>query len=180
MGKMLEELEKDEKNLEAKIKKRSVELERAEKRMKSLQTVRPAFMDEYDRVEQELEKVYEYYVLKFRNLAYLENDLEKYSKIEEEKTREANEKLDQDRKRFKDDEIRLVGGDDEDAFDREAMADEINRQRPMVAKPNQRKNYNQDVDSDESDQVDDDDDEGSDLDIEEDDDADSMTSNEDF
>lgn len=46
MEKMVKSLEQDEKNLESKIKKRSGELERAEKRMKSLQHVRPAFMDE--------------------------------------------------------------------------------------------------------------------------------------
>jgi len=46
MEKMVKSLEQDEKNLESKIKKRSGELERAEKRMKSLQSVRPAFMDE--------------------------------------------------------------------------------------------------------------------------------------
>jgi len=46
MEKMVRSLEQDEKNLESKIKKRGGELERAEKRMKSLQHVRPAFMDE--------------------------------------------------------------------------------------------------------------------------------------
>jgi hypothetical protein len=39
----------DEKNLEAKIEKKRAELERNEKRLKSLQSVRPAFMDDYEK-----------------------------------------------------------------------------------------------------------------------------------
>ncbi len=113
MERMLKELESDEKSLEAKITKRRAELERAEKRMRSLQTVRPAFMDEYDRLEQELEKMYESYVLKYRNLAYLEHDLEDYSAKEEEKMREANKMLEEERKVIQDEELRILRGEQE-------------------------------------------------------------------
>lgn len=58
MQKMVKNLETDEKNLDAKIKKRGGDLERAEKRMKSLQNVRPAFMDEYEKLETDLETLY--------------------------------------------------------------------------------------------------------------------------
>ena len=50
MTKHCEELAHDEKNLRNRINKKQGELERNEKRLKSLQTVRPAFMDEYDRL----------------------------------------------------------------------------------------------------------------------------------
>lgn len=47
----------DEANLEAKIEKKQLELDRNKKRLRSLQSVRPAFMDEYEKLEQELETV---------------------------------------------------------------------------------------------------------------------------
>ena len=46
-------------NLEAKIEKKRVELERNQKRLNTLKKVRPAFMDEYEKLEEELKKVYE-------------------------------------------------------------------------------------------------------------------------
>lgn len=41
-------------------------------------------MDEFERLEQELEKVYEQYLIKFRCLAYLEQQLEELEKAERE------------------------------------------------------------------------------------------------
>lgn len=54
---LLDNVASDEANLEAKIEKKQLELERNRKRLRSLQSVRPAFMDEYEKLEQELEKV---------------------------------------------------------------------------------------------------------------------------
>ncbi len=66
-------LEKDEKTLEEKIRKRQLDLERVEKRMVNLINVKPAYMDEYLRLEKELERLYAIYLEKFRNLDYLEH-----------------------------------------------------------------------------------------------------------
>ena len=55
------------------MKKKSPELERNEKRYRNLITVKPAFMEEYERLEQELAQLQETYVNKYRNLDYLEN-----------------------------------------------------------------------------------------------------------
>jgi Clusterin-associated protein-1 len=41
-----EELEADERNIDSKIKKKQEELDRTEKRLRSLENVRPQFMDE--------------------------------------------------------------------------------------------------------------------------------------
>jgi len=41
---------------------------------------RPAYMDEYEKLEEELQQVYDDYMLKFRNQAYLENVLDEYHK----------------------------------------------------------------------------------------------------
>lgn len=73
----------DEANLEAKIKKRQSELERSTKRLATLQTVRPAFMDEFERLEEELKIQYEEYVIKFRNMTFLEHQMEVCFALEE-------------------------------------------------------------------------------------------------
>ncbi len=73
----------DEANLEIKIEKKKAELERNQKRLRSLANVRPAFMDEYDKLDGELSKQYEVYVEKHRNLSYLEHLLEEHNKVEQ-------------------------------------------------------------------------------------------------
>ncbi|EDV27670.1 uncharacterized protein TRIADDRAFT_20699 [Trichoplax adhaerens] len=82
---MLNNIASDEANLEAKIQKKKQELERNQKRLKSLQAVRPAFMDEFEKLEAELQKLYTGYFEKYRNLVYLEQQLEENNKIEQEK-----------------------------------------------------------------------------------------------
>ena len=54
----LDELERNEKTLDSKIEKKKVELERNEKRLSTLQSVRPAYMDEYERLQAELNELY--------------------------------------------------------------------------------------------------------------------------
>eukprot|EP01112_Ceratiomyxa_fruticulosa_P019605 TRINITY_DN6460_c0_g1_i2.p1 TRINITY_DN6460_c0_g1~~TRINITY_DN6460_c0_g1_i2.p1 ORF type:complete len:458 (-),score=123.84 TRINITY_DN6460_c0_g1_i2:89-1462(-) len=79
----LENLAADEANLEAKIEKKKGELERTKQRLRSLQGVRPAFMDEYERLEGELQNLYAVYLLHFRNVEYLENELEEWNRAEQ-------------------------------------------------------------------------------------------------
>ncbi|CAG9332306.1 CLUAP1_2 [Blepharisma stoltei] len=170
MEKMLEELENDEKTLEAKIKKRTGELERAEKRMKSLQTVRPGYMDEYERLEQELEKLYEVYVVRFRNVAYLEHDLDEYSKKEEEKSKLISDSLAQQRNEIQEDQKRRLIGEaelEEATIDSNVPKGKAsnnnasnNRDRPMEARQNGRRQYKQE-ESEESDLIEEDEESGS-------------------
>lgn len=54
----LDELERNEKTLDSKIEKKKQELERNEKRLSTLQSVRPAYMDEYERLQEELNGLY--------------------------------------------------------------------------------------------------------------------------
>ena len=114
MEKMLADLEKDEQTLDSKIKKKAAELERAEKRAKALQTVRPAYMDEYDRLEQELEKMFEAYVLKVRNLSFLEHELEEYHAKDMKRAEDAKKNLEDERRKIEDAENRLLRGEQED------------------------------------------------------------------
>ena len=51
----------------------------------SILTVRPAFMDEYEKLEVELQKQYDVYMEKHRNLTYLEHQLEEYNKTEQDR-----------------------------------------------------------------------------------------------
>jgi len=43
---------------------------------------RPAYMDEYEKLEMELQLCYDDYMLKFRNQAYLENILDEYHRAQ--------------------------------------------------------------------------------------------------
>lgn len=60
--KQVQELAQDELALSGKMEKKKIDLERSEKRLRNLNTVRPAFMDEYERLEKELE--FQYTVLR--------------------------------------------------------------------------------------------------------------------
>lgn len=85
---LLETIAADEANLEAKIEKRRGELERNQKRLSTLQSVRPAYMDEYERLEVDLERLYADYMRRFRNLAFLESLYEDHCRTELERAEE--------------------------------------------------------------------------------------------
>eukprot|EP00939_MAST-03C_sp_MAST-3C-sp1_P004082 g4082.t1 len=85
MKKQCADLEHDEKSLVKKIKRKKAEMERSEKRLSSLQKVRPAFMDEIDKLEEEMKKNYTIYLERYRNLQYLEKQLDAYNAKEKEK-----------------------------------------------------------------------------------------------
>uniref|UniRef100_UPI0037E896C9 clusterin-associated protein 1 homolog n=1 Tax=Semicossyphus pulcher TaxID=241346 RepID=UPI0037E896C9 len=86
---MLSNVVSDETSLDAKIEKKKQELERNRKRLQALQSVRPAFMDEYEKIEEDLQKQYDTYVEKFRNLCFLESQLDEYHRLEQERFEEA-------------------------------------------------------------------------------------------
>lgn len=69
------------------IKKKESELVHLEKRVRTLADVRPAFMDEYERLEGELARLYEVYIQKYRNLDFLEHELEQYAKVQAQRSR---------------------------------------------------------------------------------------------
>ena len=81
----LENLASDEANLEVKIEKKKQDLERNQKRLRSLANVRPAFMDEYERLEAELSRQYQGYAEKHCNLSYLEHQLDEYHRAERDR-----------------------------------------------------------------------------------------------
>merc|ERR1719313_2325139 len=111
---MTEELRSDERSLDQKIKKKRQELDRCTKRLASLANVRPAFMDEYEQLEVEFEKYYEEYVGRFRNLDYLEHEVDALNKEQTEQMEENERRLKRMQKRLRDEEWALLKGEEED------------------------------------------------------------------
>ncbi|KAG6604577.1 Clusterin-associated protein 1 [Phytophthora cinnamomi] len=111
------ELDAEEKALAAKIKKAQADLERSEKRLKSLQHVRPAFMDEYEKLEKELERQYAIYCERFRNLDYLQRELDLHNSREMKKLAENDRSLKKLQKKFRDDELAILRGEQEDQIE---------------------------------------------------------------
>lgn len=77
-------------------------MERHKKRLQTLKKIRPAFMEEFEKLEEELKYLYQSYVVKFRNAAFLENVLEQIQQA-------AHKKIDQKQVSFvKDAKIRCA------------------------------------------------------------------------
>ncbi|NXR70698.1 CLUA1 protein, partial [Rhadina sibilatrix] len=121
---MLNNVALDEANLETKIEKRKLELERSQKRLQTLQSVRPAFMDEYEKIEKQLEKQYSAYLEKFRNLTYLEQLLQDQRQTEQEMFEEAASMLRLIQNRLKEEEQHLLKSGSKDDSDIEVQEDE--------------------------------------------------------
>lgn len=85
MSNYVKDLEKDEFQLTKKINIQNQELERARKRLVTITNVKPSYQNEYNRYEEELERLYQTYLEKFRNLEYLEHQMDLYTQAEEEK-----------------------------------------------------------------------------------------------
>ena len=60
-------------------------MERAEKRLKGIENVKPEYQDEYERLESELERFYNIYVEKFANIDYLEYEIDMYKLKDKER-----------------------------------------------------------------------------------------------
>merc|ERR1719382_1044919 len=126
---MSEELQRDEKTLEGKIRKKRVELDRCKKRLGSLASVRPAFMDEYEQLEQEFERYYEQYVGRFRNLDYLEHEIDVLNREEKERMEENERALKRMQKRLRDEEWRLLRGEEDEKTGKERKPKKIHGQK---------------------------------------------------
>ena len=111
LNKQVSELDSDERDLTEKIKRKQTDLERVKKRLASLQHVRPAFMDEYEKLEKDLQKQYEVYLERFRNLDYLEFELDELKKAEKEKVEEADRAMKRMQKRLREEELKILRGE---------------------------------------------------------------------
>jgi len=136
LHKKLANLGTDEASLQQRIDKKKAELDRSEKRFTSLKAVRPAFMDEYERLEVELSAHYSMYVQAWRNMSYLESELDDINASEEDRIAEHDRELKMMQRRLREEELRVLRGQtkvDERALDEALMAgrDETNRGAKM-------------------------------------------------
>ncbi|CCW63364.1 unnamed protein product [Phytomonas sp. EM1] len=103
-------LNADENNLEQKIESKKTQLERTQKRYKSLMTVRPAFIEEYDRYESDLQGQFVKYLEQYRNLEYLEFQLAKFNAKEDALLKEQQTVLSVMRERLRKEELQALRG----------------------------------------------------------------------
>ncbi|KRX01625.1 hypothetical protein PPERSA_00332 [Pseudocohnilembus persalinus] len=113
MQKYVTNLEKDQRTLTEKIRRRTMELEKSQKRLQLMTGMRPAYLDEYERLEIELQKYYDVYIEKFRNLNYLENQLEEYLKIEKRQLEQTMQQQANRQKEQNEKELRELEGNDD-------------------------------------------------------------------
>lgn len=73
----LKSLESRERELLDKIRRRKLDLERLEKKLRTTSSVKPSNVEEIYRLERELEKLFAMYLEKMRNLDFLENECDK-------------------------------------------------------------------------------------------------------
>ncbi|KAK9806266.1 hypothetical protein WJX72_007825 [[Myrmecia] bisecta] len=117
----LEEMNDHHRSLETKMEKRRSELERCEKRLSTLAGVRPAYMDEYERLQEEMQGLFTVYLERFRNLEYLEGQLSQHREAQEERMAASNRTLKKMQRRLRDEEMRILRG--EAAVDESQLAD---------------------------------------------------------
>jgi clusterin-associated protein 1 len=122
----IETLIKNEETLNEKKMRRSNELELTKKRHAKMKNFRPAFMDEYEKLEKELQQLYLNYVERYRNIEYLEVELEKFRRQEADLIEHNRIKLIKMRQRMQEEErIIMHGGlqgQDDDNFSRVSNA----------------------------------------------------------
>lgn len=85
------EQEKEQKTLEAKLKKRGDELARQRQRLVAVRGVRPAFMAEHEKLQEQLGSLFAEYLDRHRNLEYLQRRLGALE-AQEEKDAEEDER----------------------------------------------------------------------------------------
>ena len=80
-------------------------------------------MDEYEKLEKELQKQYDVYVCKFRNIDYLENELNLYHMQEKEKLEASERYMKKMQKKLREEELKLLRGEKDfgGALDNDAL-----------------------------------------------------------
>lgn len=74
-----------ESSLDAKIERRTAEIDRYEKRLQTLKKVRPAYLEEFTALEKELEQLFVQYSVRLRCLTYLEKLYAESERVQLEK-----------------------------------------------------------------------------------------------
>ena len=77
--------------IKSKLENKTAELQRREERLKSLQLVRPTYMDEYEKLAEELQVLYSDFVTKSKNIGWLEMKYNEAIKIDIDDDASSNE-----------------------------------------------------------------------------------------
>lgn len=117
----VKQLKMDEGELLNKLTRRKQELERAEKRLKGIENVKPEYQEEYERLETELERFYTVYVEKFTNIDYLEHELDMYNIKDSQRRQKQQDVIDKFKSQQKKAEKEEIFNDDRE--DEDAMFD---------------------------------------------------------
>ncbi len=104
-------MESDIKDLTEEMKKKTLDLERNQKRLESIKSARPAFMDEYERLEIELQRHYDLYMERYRNVHYLKKEMETFQKEEEEKVKVSERSQRRLQSRIQEEELKILRDD---------------------------------------------------------------------
>lgn len=100
----------NQRGMEEKIRKKTIDLERTSKRLESLKHVRPAYMDEYEQLEEELQVEYDRYVVRLRNVDYLEGELSSFKQEAIERQNKTERSMKRMQKKFREEEMRILNG----------------------------------------------------------------------
>ncbi|KEG12064.1 clusterin associated protein 1 [Trypanosoma grayi] len=163
VGKQVEQLQStianlaaDETTLEQKIESKKTQLERAQKRLKSLMAVRPAFMEEYEKHEGDLQSQFVVYLEQYRNLEYLEHELAKFNAAEDALLEEHETRLRVMRERLRKEELNALRG--EASRKRGSRGREAATDMALRVMSRERDHHLEDDDDDDDDDGEDDDD----------------------
>lgn len=106
----IKEIQTEEMNIDAKIAKKQEELDRQRKRLSTMQGVKPAFVEQHDKIKKEAMKLYNGYVTKVRNMQHVEHELDTMQASEDamiEAQREVYRKV---QSKLKEEEMRVLRG----------------------------------------------------------------------
>ncbi|MCO5554572.1 hypothetical protein L7F22_008102 [Adiantum nelumboides] len=126
----------DEKSVQSLLQKRKLELKKDEERLATFMNVsfmkkprtqitlllmiflkqRPAYMDEYEVLQKELQGLFSLYVERFRNLQWLEAQLEGFHAVEQQKHEEVQHRMRSLQRRFHEEELKFLQGADMVSF----------------------------------------------------------------
>lgn len=103
----------NQRGIQEKIRKKTIDIERTTKRLESLRHIRPAYMDEYEQLEEELQVEYESYVVRLRNVDYLEGELAFFEQAATERQKKAERSMKRMQKKVREEELRILNGGDD-------------------------------------------------------------------
>ena len=103
--------------LRQKVSDKENELDRLNKRLLSLKNIKPAFIEEYEILEEKNIEIYDLYCEKFKNLSYLQSELNKYRAIEYEKELKTKKKLKSVQQKLRQQEMKLLTNVNDDVDD---------------------------------------------------------------